>query len=186
MAGGNSNATADNQLNLPYGIYVDLNGILYIAEYGNHRISKWLPSRTIPFLIDYFESSLDATSGIVIAGESGVSGSWSYQFSNPTAITFDQHKNMFVMDSSNKRIQKWVPAATYGITVVHSMNLNDPIGMNFDTNGNLVVADHSNRQVLQHVESTNKTMMYPSNHQVVLFSVDCCTYLSVLFLMDTT
>ncbi|CAF4663162.1 unnamed protein product [Rotaria socialis] len=157
VAGGNGNGNADNQLSLPYGIYVDQNGTLYIAEYGNHIISKWLPSKTTMFLMHFSRQYLDAKFGITIAGETAVAGSWSYQLSRPTSVIFDEFNSIFVMDSGNKRIQRWRIGSTYGVTVAQSWELNGPIGMNFDTDSNLVVADHL-------------------NNQVVSFRVNCCAY----------
>ena len=52
------------------------------------------------------------------------------------------------MDAGNNRIQRWVPGATYGITVVASGTMSNPRGLRFDTLGNLVVADFSQHRVL--------------------------------------
>ena len=85
--------------------------------------------------------------GTRVAGETGVAGSWSYQFSSPTAITFDQFGNMFIMDSGNDRVQRWNPSSTYGVTVAKASLSNAP-GFSFDTLGNLIVADMSNHRVI--------------------------------------
>ena len=102
--------------------------------------------------------SLDAANGTLIAGESGVAGAWSYQFSNPTSITFDRFGSMYIMDSGNNRIQRWSPGSTYGVTVA-SASMSNPRGLSFDTYGNLVVADMS-------------------NHRIVSFPVSCREYLT--------
>ena len=94
-----------------------------------------------------------AGAGIKLAGESAVAGAWSYQLNSPTAVTFDQYNNMFIMDSGNNRIQRWWPGSTYGVTVAAAA-LSNPRGMAFDPYGNLVVADHS-------------------YHRMVLFPVTC-------------
>jgi hypothetical protein len=54
------------------------------------------------YLIDFF--LIGASSGTTIAGQSAVSGSWSYQFSSPTSIIFDQYGNMYVMDAGNNQL----------------------------------------------------------------------------------
>lgn len=90
---------------------------------------------------------LGATSGTTIAGQSGTSGSWAYQFSLPTGITFDNYNNMYVLDSGNSRVQLWKPGATYGITVV-ATTLYSPRGIKFDSAGNLVIADTSYHRIL--------------------------------------
>ena len=99
-------------------------------------------------LIDHILSIiLDAPNGTLVAGETGVPGSWSYQFSSPTAITFDQFGNMFIMDSGNDRVQRWSPSSTYGVTVAKA-SLSNSRGFSFDTFGNLIVADMSNHRVI--------------------------------------
>jgi hypothetical protein len=82
-----------------------------------------------------------------VAGQTGVAGSWSYQLSSPTAITFDQYSNMFIMDSANNRIQRWWPGSTYGVTIILAA-LYNPRGMAFDPSGSLAVADYSYQRVL--------------------------------------
>ena len=144
------------QLNSPWGIYVNANFTLYVVDRGNHRIQKFEISKlhVHSLLHSYIhEYILDQLNGTTIAGQSGVAGSWSYQFNSPTAITFDQYNNLYVMDSGNDRIQRWWPGSTYGVTVASAV-LANPRGMAFDPWGNLVVTD----------------MSY---HRVVLFSVAC-------------
>ena len=97
-----------------------------------------------------------SVNGTVIAGQTGVGGSWSYQFNLPTSITFDQYGNMYVLDSGNNRIQRWWPNSTYGITVASSGSLWNPRGMSFDRFGNLVVADLSNHRVVSFINSCRK------------------------------
>ena len=97
----------------------------------------------------------DAVNGTVVAGETGVPGSWSYQFSFPTSITFDQFDNMFVLDSGNNRIQRWAPSSTFGVTVA-SGAFSNPRGLSFDPFGNMVVADMSNHRVVSFPISCRK------------------------------
>ena len=90
-----------------------------------------------------------ATTGITVAGDStGVSGQLVYQLTNPTAVIVDQSGNIYVLDSGNRRIQKWEPGSTYGTTVVYEATLSSPFGMRFGPTGNLVVADTSQHRVL--------------------------------------
>ena len=99
-----------------------------------------------------------APNGTTIAGQSGVAGSWSYQFSSPTAITFDQYGNMYVMDAGNNRIQRWWPGSTYGITVV-SASLSTPKGMTIDPLGDLLVADEYYHRVVSFAVVCRKFVM---------------------------
>ena len=47
---------------------------------------------------------------------------------------------MYILDTGNSRIQRWVPGASYGTTVV-SASMSNPYGLTMDRLNNLVVAD---------------------------------------------
>jgi sugar lactone lactonase YvrE len=85
--------------------------------------------------------------GNTVAGLTGNSGPWSYQFSSPTSITFDPYGYMYVLDTGNSRIQKWLPGAAYGTTVV-AVTMSSPYGLQTDRLGNLVVADTSYHRII--------------------------------------
>jgi len=80
------------RLSLPHSVVVDQAGAVYVAEYGNNHITRWLPG---------------AKSGIVIAGSSS-KGYQSDQLALPTDIAFDIDGNLYVADSGNQRVQKFV------------------------------------------------------------------------------
>ncbi|CAF4991906.1 unnamed protein product, partial [Rotaria sp. Silwood1] len=175
IAGNNVVGSTPYQLNSPWGIYVDANYTLYIADYGNHRIQKWIAG------------AMNATT---VAGVSGVLGSWSYQLYYPTAITFDQYTYMYIMDSGNNmsyalvinewmiRIQRWWLGSTYGVTVV-SASLYNPRGMAFDTSGNLVVADQSYHRVVSFPVSCRE---YKRLHSLCAFqAVYSFSYITLIF-----
>ncbi|CAF2697913.1 unnamed protein product [Rotaria sp. Silwood2] len=133
VAGGYGVGSSSDKLNNPYGIYVDNSGTLFIADASNHRIQKW-PS--------------GAVVGTTVAGQTGASGSLSYQLNYPTHVMMDQYGYLYIMDANNNRIQKWFPGATYGVTVVSSSSMNDPRAIRFDPYGNIVVADHTSDRVI--------------------------------------
>ncbi|CAF5109978.1 unnamed protein product, partial [Rotaria sp. Silwood1] len=56
VAGGNGEGNGINQLSYPYGLYVDEDQTIYVADQDNHRIVEWKWS---------------ATSGQVVAGGNG-------------------------------------------------------------------------------------------------------------------
>ncbi|CAF4384981.1 unnamed protein product, partial [Adineta steineri] len=41
VAGGNRKGQQLNQLNYPYGIFIDKNKNIFIADFDNHRIVEW-------------------------------------------------------------------------------------------------------------------------------------------------
>ena len=102
VAGG-TNGTANNELNLPYGILVDSSNAIYVADQNNNRVQKFL------------SGSLTATT---IAGQStGTSGTSLADLDKPTGIAFDSTGNIYVADRVNHRIQYWATGATTGVRV---------------------------------------------------------------------
>ena len=86
-------------------------------------------------------------SGSTVAGVTGDSGPYAYQFNSPTAVAVDVYGLIFVLDSGNSRVQRWVPSASYGVTVAAS-SMSTPLSMTVDPRGNLVVVDTSNYRVI--------------------------------------
>ena len=78
---------------------------------------------------------------------------------------FDPYGFMYILDDGNSRLQKWIPGATFGTTVLSS-TFSDPLGMRIDPFGNLFIAD------------TNY-------HRVQSFSVYCGMFHSSLLLTQT-
>ncbi|CAF4729948.1 unnamed protein product [Rotaria sp. Silwood1] len=132
VAGGNGAGSTPPKLNYPWGIYVDVNSTIYVVDKGNHRVQRWISG---------------ALSGVTIAGSSGISGPYAYQFNNPTGIAFDPFGYMYILDAGNSRVQQWLPGATYGITVI-APSMNSPSSMKVGPSGNLVIADTSNHYVI--------------------------------------
>ena len=126
------------QLNDPLGIFVDGAGNLFIADYHNNRVQKWVPG---------------ATMGITVAGGNG-QGSASNQVSCPTSVFVDLNNNLFVADACNNRVQEWKPGADSGITVAggngegpNANQLRAPYGLFVDVNGAIYVSDYGNSRV---------------------------------------
>ncbi|CAF1474974.1 unnamed protein product, partial [Rotaria sordida] len=95
------------------GIYVDsTNGAVYVADYVNNRIQKWL---------------VNASNGTTEAGLSnGNEGSDAESLSRPTAVWVDEETHVvYVADSSNERIQRWLYNASMGDTIAGGSGLGD-------------------------------------------------------------
>jgi sugar lactone lactonase YvrE len=75
----------------PRGVVVDQLGTVYVAEDGNHRITRWVKG---------------ATQGSVIVGGNG-GGGQSNQLNVPIGLSFDWHGNLYVVDAGNDRVQKF-------------------------------------------------------------------------------
>lgn len=85
-----SNST---MLNRPYDVTLDPMGNMYVADRDNHRIQLFMKGET---------------EGITIAGVSGVSGSSASTLTYPRSVKLDNQLNLYVADSNNNRIQKFM------------------------------------------------------------------------------
>jgi hypothetical protein len=139
IAGGNGSGQGLTQLSYPKGICLDRQGNLYVCEWFNNRITKWLPG---------------ATSGVIVAGGNFINGSNANQLNSPTDVFVDFAGNIFIADQGNHRIQKWAPGATTGITVAGgngagaaANKLNSPVSIFVDKQGNIYVSDQNNNRV---------------------------------------
>lgn len=90
-AGINGSGSDSTQLNDPRGLYVDSYGRIYIADYFNNRIQKWVPG------MDY---------GVTVAGGRGV-GENPGKLSNPSGVYISPSGELYVADEGNNRIQKY-------------------------------------------------------------------------------
>ncbi len=138
VAGGNGQGSGLDQLNLPQGVFVDGTGTVYVADYGNHRVQKWLPG---------------STSGITVAGGNG-QGTANNQLSNPTGIFVDAAGAVYVSSNASARVMKWAAGATSGTIVAgtgfsgSAANLlNSPGALYVDASGAVYVADANNFRV---------------------------------------
>jgi sugar lactone lactonase YvrE len=124
VAGGNGQGNGINQLSNAYGLYVDDDQAVYIADMSNHRIIKW-------------KSNL--TSGQVVAGGNG-QGSGAHQLSSPLDVIVDkQRDNLIICDSSNSRVIRWPRRnGTRGETIIANISC---CGLTMDENGFLYVTD---------------------------------------------
>jgi sugar lactone lactonase YvrE len=76
------------------------------------------------------------------------------QLDAPRGVTVDQSDNVYVADTNNNRIMRWLVGATSGTLIVGgrgagsgSDQLNTPTDLQFDQYGNLYVADSGNNRV---------------------------------------
>ena len=122
MAGGNDAGSELNQLEFPFGIFVDDNQAIYVADFGNHRIVKWAQG---------------ASSGQLVAGGNG-GGKNDDQLYYPSDVVVDQNGTMYISDSNNLRVQKWFRNAPNGHTVISDVTLH---GLAQDDSGALYITE---------------------------------------------
>ena len=96
LVAGSPNGTGGGSstlLSTPTDITLDPMGNIYIADRRNHRI-QW------------FE--VGQSNGTTIAGITSVPGSTSIRLAEPVSLMLDNQLNLFVVDSRNHRIQKFL------------------------------------------------------------------------------
>ncbi len=125
--------SGNGQLNGAYGVTVDKDDNIYIADCGNNRIQK-------------FDSKG------VFKKKVGTSGSGSLQFSKPSDVCFNREdNNLYVVDSNNHRIQvlstELLHVRSFGAQGKGSEQLKNPRCIDFDSANNLYVSDQSNNCV---------------------------------------
>ena len=158
VAGTGSNGRAAHQLDQPYGIYIDTSGAMYICDYNNNRIQKWL---------------LSASNGSTIAGDSGgSSGQTSTFLDKPADVTFDINGNMYVADMNNNRVQMFAPNSSNGVTIAGQTGggggannqLSHPMGLKVDNSFNVFIADTNNKRLVKWaLNATTGTVLIDGN-----------------------
>ncbi|CAF1323900.1 unnamed protein product, partial [Rotaria magnacalcarata] len=93
VAGGNGYGGATNQLWSPYGLFVDDDQTVVIADHMNHRIIQW--------------KNGDTTNGQVVAGGNG-QGNGLHQLDRPTDVLIDiETDSLIICDCGNDRVVRW-------------------------------------------------------------------------------
>ncbi|MBG6128787.1 sugar lactone lactonase YvrE [Aquimarina sp. EL_43] len=132
------------QFNRPYGIAIDTDNNLYIADSYNHKIRKITSEGVVSTLAG-------STSGFADGQGSAA------QFLAPKGITIDIDNNLYVTDTGNHKIRKITPegvvstlaGSTSGFADGQgsAVQFNAPSGITMDTDNNLYVADIRNHKI---------------------------------------
>jgi DNA-binding beta-propeller fold protein YncE len=100
IAGTGAPNTID--LNCPSGVLLDGDDYLFIVDNGNHRIVG------------------EGVFGFRCIVGCQRQGSASYQLSNPQTMAFDRHGNIYVTDTGNSRVQKFLLVTNlYSKFIIH-------------------------------------------------------------------
>lgn len=101
---------------------------------------------------------------VTVAGYTLTGGSGYSEFSGPTAVFVDLNGTLYVADSGNYRVQKWIPNQPIGFTVAGGRGNGatlDKVGTVYaifvDGSGNIYVSEATNHRVVLWY-ATNTTM----------------------------
>ncbi|CAF1314718.1 unnamed protein product [Adineta steineri] len=145
-ASSGSAGTAANLLFQPYGTALGSLNSLYIADFSNNRIQKWL---------------INASNGTTMAGLSnGTAGASSIALNLSASVVLDSNDNMYFTDRDNHRVVYWANGASSGTTIAGitgfpgSTNNTSygPCGIARDSStGTLYIADTFNHRIMQYL-----------------------------------
>jgi hypothetical protein len=135
VAGNGSSGSLPNMLRAPWGIFVDTNFDLYVADTDNHRIQLFKPGE------------LNGTTlvGATVPGTIEIVG--------PTGILLDADNYLFILERYNHRIVGQGPhgfrclVGCSGSSGSGSNQLKKPYAFSFDSYGNLFVSDDQNNRI---------------------------------------
>jgi DNA-binding beta-propeller fold protein YncE len=144
----------------PTGVVIDTSRNVFVADFGNHRIQKFLLQSPCP------GGTTQIVTGVCFVTKWGTKGSGDGQFDLPTSIALDSSGNLFVSDFRNDRIQKFkfaspCPTGTTQIVVGVCFvtkwgtegsgkgQFDGPRGVAIDSSVNVFVADSQNDRIQQ-------------------------------------
>ncbi|CAF4293427.1 unnamed protein product, partial [Adineta steineri] len=127
VAGGNGPGQELNQLSRPFGIFIDENKNIFIADHRNDRIVEW---------------KHNAKEGQIIAGRAE-EGKRTDQLNYPTDVIVDQQTHSIIIaDSLNRRVIQWLNQKQQ--ILIENI---DCYGLAIDKNGFLYVSDYKKNEV---------------------------------------
>jgi sugar lactone lactonase YvrE len=157
---GDTGAAISAELSSPYGVFVDSNENIFIADTGNNVIREVSSSGIITTVVG---NNTECTPAGATCGDGGAATS--AQLSSPAGVFVDATEDIFIADTFDNRIRE-VTASTGIIATVAgtgargysgdgsaatSALLDSPYGVYVDTAGDIFIADTQNfviREVL--------------------------------------
>jgi sugar lactone lactonase YvrE len=123
VAAGNGKGNRLNQLNEPSAVFVDHNRTVYVADFSNQRIMKWIEG---------------ATEGILLG-----------KIQWPKTVHVDQSGNVYSIDGYYSRVVRWIPDAINSTTIIGEKpyTLSQATDLAFDKHGNVFVSNYGTGRV---------------------------------------
>ncbi|CAF3740894.1 unnamed protein product [Rotaria magnacalcarata] len=145
-AGGNGKGSALNQLNYPYGLYVDDDAAVYVVDSLNYRVLMKIIffNRKLTKVFECFTPGVSR--GRVVVGNNE-EGNHNNQLSYATKVVVDRTGTMFICDSDNKRVMRWFQNGNHGQTIIANISF---IGLAMDNKGSLYVSDNEKYRVTKY------------------------------------
>lgn len=146
------------RFNGPAGVAVDKQGVVYVADQGNHCVRKISPTGVVTtFAGEPYQSFDPITWQTHTRSADGVGSAAG--FYQPSGLALDASGNLYVVDTGNRLIRKITPTGIvttiagsvdgWGGTdgIGQNVTFLGPVGVAVDGNGNVYVADQSARTI---------------------------------------
>ncbi|CAF1048943.1 unnamed protein product, partial [Rotaria sp. Silwood1] len=149
VAGGSREGSRIDQLHYPWGLFVDDNQTVLIADSSNHRIMEW---------------KCGAITGRVVAGGNGA-GNCANQLNCPTDVIVDKERHcLIICDHGNKRVVRWPRNnGTSGETIISNIWC---WSLTVDDDGSIYIVDHIKHEVRRYrMEESQGTVVAGGNGQ---------------------
>ncbi|CAF4407733.1 unnamed protein product, partial [Rotaria magnacalcarata] len=131
VAGGNGPGSATYQFSGPFGVFVDDDQTIVIADNGNHRVIEW---------------KTNDNNGKVVAGDNGL-GNRLNQLNFPTDVLIDRETDsLIICDRDNLRVVRWSRrrGTTQGEILIDNIACN---GLAMDDQKYLYISDYKKHEV---------------------------------------
>ena len=135
------------QFNAPWGVFAAIDGSVYVADFGNNRVRRISPARTV--------STVAGDGSATFGGDAGPAAL--AQLNRPSSVVLDAAGDLYIADSENNCIRK-VNGTTQKIVTIAGNGsggyggdgldangplaaFNKPYAVTLDGAGNLLIAD---------------------------------------------
>jgi len=162
LAGSGLSGSADGtgagaSFNQPYGVAVDRNGNVYVADWGNNEIRKITPAGVVTTI-----------AGGIAPGSADGQGT-AASFNKPFGLAIDENGNIYVADTGNEKIRMITPAGAVSTVAGNGSkgavngtgsqtSFYQPVGIVSDGAGDIYVADEFNDLIRKVVVVSNYTI----------------------------
>jgi len=126
-----------------WGLMMNENGDLFVSDYENRSVKRWRKSEIGK-----------GREGTIVAGGNG-KGNELNQLNSPTYIFIDREETVYVSETQNNRVMKWLKGANEGIVVAggqgqgNSLNqLYYPCGLVVSEIGDIYVTDWGSNRIM--------------------------------------
>ncbi|UJR12055.1 hypothetical protein I4U23_016233 [Adineta vaga] len=192
--------SGSDQLSSPVSLTFDLIGRLYAVDKKNNRIQMYnitclstndtitttssLPSRTTTTQsnsLSQCDIPIWSSNGITVAGSPlGDRDSDSFHLYYPYDILLDSNDTLYVLDSTNLRVQLFYPNQLSGITIINAtkgtgsnqFSYMDAFAISSD--GSIYILDETNSRLLKFPSGSSNGTIVAANYGSIIAGTDSC------------